>query len=498
MATEPSQRLGQGQGLRRLVARGTAINAAFDIALNGLGFLKGFIVAGLITASEFGVWGLLVITLGTLLWLARIGLDDKYIQQEDADQEKAFQLAFTLQTMLCMSFLGLVFILLPLFALAYGTWEILAPGYVLALGLPATALQTPLWAYYRRMEYGKQRRLQMFDPITSFVITIILAAAGMGFWSLVIGSVAGSWASGLIAARATPYPLHFHYERGVIRDYADFSWPLIVGSASGVMVAQIPVLIAQRQLGAAAVGAVTLAASMGIYAQKVDDIVTTSIYPAVCRVRDRIDLLQESFTKSNRLALLWSLPLGAAVALFAADLVDYVIGDQWTFAITVIQLFAISAAVNQVFFNWGAFLRAIGTTRPVATAGMVMLVAVLALAVPGIYIWGLDGYAAGMLGATVIGLVTRFIYMRRLFSGEVILLNVGRAFLPTLAAVAVVLAARAAIPGADTALRAALELLAFGAVAAVATGMAERDLMKEFAGYLRPSEPRPTAATALD
>ena len=41
------------------MARGTAINAAFDIALNGLGFLKGFIVAGLMTASEFGVWGLL-------------------------------------------------------------------------------------------------------------------------------------------------------------------------------------------------------------------------------------------------------------------------------------------------------------------------------------------------------------------------------------------------------------------------------------------------------
>lgn len=498
MATEPSQRLGQGQGLRRLVARGTAINAGFDIALNGLGFLKGFIVAGLITASEFGIWGLLVITLGTLLWLARIGLDDKYIQQEDADQEKAFQLAFTLQTMLCTLFLGLVVIALPLFALAYDTWQILGPGYVLALGLPATALQTPLWAYYRRMDYGKQRRLQMFDPITSFVITIILAAAGLGFWALVIGSVAGSWASGLLAARATPYPLRFHYERGAIRDYADFSWPLIAGSASGVLVAQVPVLIAQRQLGTAAIGAVTLAASMGVYAQKVDDIVTTSIYPAICRVVDRIDLLQESFIKSNRLALLWSLPLGVAVALFAEDLVNYVLGDQWAFAIVVIQFFALSAAVNQVFFNWSAFLRALGTTRPVALAGFVMLIAVLALAVPGIYIGGLDGYAKGMLAATFVGLVVRFIYMRRLFGARPLIVNVARAVVPTLAAATVVLLARALVTGGDDALVAAAELLMFGAVAAALTLLAERDLMREFAGYLRPSEPRPTAATALD
>lgn len=474
------------------------INAAFDIGLNGLGFLKGFIVAGIITAGEFGIWGLLVITLGTLVWLAQIGLDDKYIQQEDDDQEKAFQLAFTLQTMLCLTFLVLVAVTLPLFALAYDNWDIVLPGYVLSLSLPATALQMPLWAFYRRMQYGRQRTLQMFDPLTSFVVTIALAVAGAGFWSLVIGSVAGSWAAGLLAARATPYPLRFRFDRSVMRDYASFSWPLLVGSASGVLVAQIPVLIAQRELGVAAVGAVTLAASMGVYAQKVDDIVTTSIYPAVCRVRDRMDLLLESFTKSNRMALLWSLPLGAAVALFAQDLVNHVIGEKWTLAITVIQLFAVCAAINQVFFNWSAFLRALGTTRPLALSGVVILIAVLCLAVPGILLWGLDGYGWGMLGATVVGLGVRFFFMRRLFGGRVLLLNVLRAFLPTAFAVTALLLFRlAAGDGESSALHALGELVGFGTIVVALTLLIERDLMKELAGYMRPKEPMPPPAVAV-
>ncbi len=36
----------------------------------------------------------------TLYGLVQIGVDDKYIQQDAADQEHAFQLAFTLQLIL--------------------------------------------------------------------------------------------------------------------------------------------------------------------------------------------------------------------------------------------------------------------------------------------------------------------------------------------------------------------------------------------------------------
>ena len=324
-----------------------------------------------------------MISLGTLLWLAQIGLDDKYIQQEDENQEKAFQLAFTLQTMLCISFLVMVAIALPIFAIALR--ELGHPRSRLrprprpagdraadsALGLlPADGLRKAAPAADVRPDHQLRRDDRP-------------GRGGAGYWALVIGTVAGSWASGLLAARATPYPLRFHYERGAIRDYADFSWPLIAGSASGILVAQIPVLIAQRQLGTAAIGAITLAASMGVYAQKVDDIVTTSIYPAICRVRDRIDLLQESFTKSNRLALLWSLPLGVAVALFAEDLVHYVIGDHWELRDhrhpAVRSLRGDQSGLLQLV----AFLRALGTTRPMALAGGVMLVAVLASLYPG-------------------------------------------------------------------------------------------------------------------
>ena len=113
-----------------------------------------------------------------------------------------------------------------------------------------------------------------------------------------------------MAVLASPYPLALRYDRGTMRSYASFSWPLILASASTLVIAQSSLLVGEKVLGLAAVGAITLASSVSDYTNRVDQIVTATLYPAICAVRDRRDALFESFVKSNRLALMWGMPFG--------------------------------------------------------------------------------------------------------------------------------------------------------------------------------------------
>ena len=94
----------QRGSLRNLTARGIVINAIFLVAMNALGFLKGFGVAAFLTPADYGLWGLLAVAFTTLFKLVQVGVDDKYIQQDETDQEAAFQEAFTLQWLLCAAF----------------------------------------------------------------------------------------------------------------------------------------------------------------------------------------------------------------------------------------------------------------------------------------------------------------------------------------------------------------------------------------------------------
>jgi hypothetical protein len=78
-------------GRRRLAARGVVINSGFLVAIGTLNLLKGLIVAGFLTASEFGVWAIVVLAITIIAVIKQVTVGDKYVQQDEPDQEVAFQ-----------------------------------------------------------------------------------------------------------------------------------------------------------------------------------------------------------------------------------------------------------------------------------------------------------------------------------------------------------------------------------------------------------------------
>ncbi|MDX6665811.1 MAG: hypothetical protein QOG68_2017, partial [Solirubrobacteraceae bacterium] len=465
--------------------KGIVVNAAFLIAMNLLGFLKGFGVAAFLKPAEYGLWGLLAVAFTTLFKLVQVGVDDKYIQQDHEDQEAAFQEAFTMQCLLCGAFVVVIALAMPLYALAYADWNVLLPGYVLALAIPAMALQTPLWAYYRNMDYLTQRKLQVFDPVVGFVSTIALAAAGFGYWSLVVGVVLGAWTAAFVAVRASPFPLRLRYTRGTLKEYWGFSGPLFYSALMVIVIAQVPVLVGKHAVGLLGVGAMAVANNISQYAYRVDDVVTNTLYPAVCAVKDRKDLLLESFLKSNRLALLWGMPVGIGIALFAQDIVAHVLGAKWNVAIFAIQVVAVTASINQIGFNWSAFYRALNDTRPIAVLSAVVCAGVLLISIPLLLTDGVDGYVIGMGAAIVISVVVRLGYLARLFPLRPVLVNCARGMLPTLPGVVAVVAIRLATwGGTRTTLEFLVEAAAYGLVVGAVTLVSERELLHEFRSYL--------------
>ncbi|MFZ0042351.1 MAG: hypothetical protein WAK93_13655, partial [Solirubrobacteraceae bacterium] len=189
--------------------------------------------------------------------------------------------------------------------------------------------------------------------------------------------------------------------------------------------------------------------------------------------------------KSNRLALLWASPAGAAAALFAGDFVHYVIGEKWRFAVPLITVVGINAVINQIGFNWTAFFRALDNTRPIAVAGVINLAAVLAIAVPLLVIDGLTAFAIGLGVAAVIGVLTRVWYLRQIFPSLSFLAHIARGIGPTLPAVASVLAIRLVVPGHGGLARVIAEVAIYAAVAVIATYVSDRRLLRESIGYLR-------------
>ena len=476
---------GVSGGLRRHAGRGTLINSVFLVGLSLLGFLRGFILATLLSPRDYGLWGILVITLGTLAWLKQGGIGDKYIQQDEPDQELAFQKAFTLEAMLTGALMAVMIAAIPIIALVYGRTDLVAPAAVIVLSLPAGVLQTPLWVFYRRMRFLRQRAVQAIDPLVAFVVSIGLGLAGAGYWALVVGYLSGVWASALVSVATSPYPLRFRYERGTLRLYAGFSWPLMVAGGCALIIAQSSIFLTTAQLGLAGAGALTLAATVSQLSDRVDGIISGTLYPAICSVRDRTDLLYEAFVKSNRLALMWAVPFGVGVAVFGGDLIAFVIGEKWRAAQPVLVVFGLTAAAGHLGFNWDSYFRARGQTRPVAVAALANLGGFLAAAIPLLYLDGLSGLALGVGVATALSLLCRGYYLAHLFQGFHMFRHALRAMAPTVPAVGVVLVTRGLEPGPRTFGLAVAEVALYVGLTLLGTIAFERPLLREVLGYVR-------------
>jgi O-antigen/teichoic acid export membrane protein len=474
-----------GRALRAFAARGVLINTGFDIGLSALSLVQGLVLAALLTRGDYGVWGVLLVSLGVLARLKMVGISDKYIQQDDPDQELAFQRAFTLELLMTAAMIVPLAAALPVIAVVYGQWKLVPPGAVLLTVMAADALQAPFWIYYRRMDFLRQRKLQAVQPIVTFVATIALAAAGLGYWALAIGVVAGAWAGAAAALVTCPFALRWRYDRGALGKYATFSGPIFVATACGVVLANGTMITTNAHLGLAGVGAVTLAGTITAFTTRVDDVIGTTIYPAICAVQNRLELLRESFVKANRLALMWAMPFGVGLALFASELVRFGIGEKWRPAVTLLQVTGLVAAISHIGFNWDDYFRARAQTVPIAVSSLISTAVVLGVGLPLLFVDGLTGLAIGIAAGALTNLLIRAVYVSRLFEGFAFARHALRAVLPTVPAVAVVLVARALWSGPHSASAAVIQLVAYVLVTVAATWVAERSLLREVLGYMK-------------
>lgn len=492
----PGDRPGLDASLRRRVARGTILNSGFEIGLAALGGLQRVAVAAFLTREEFGIWGIVVSALITLGWLKDVGVADKYIQQSEDDQELAFQKAFTIELIVSGAYLLVAWAALPLLATAYGQTEIIVPGMILATVVVIMAFETPVWIPYRTMDYRRQRVLQSIDPVVSIVMTITLCVAGLGYWGLVLGALVGSGVGAVVCTLTSPFRLRLRFDRSTVGEYARFSWPLVGVGFSGLLVVQGSLIVANRTLGLAAIGTIGLAVTISAVANRVDGIVSQTIYPAVCAVADRSERLAEVFVKSNRIALMWALPFGAGLALFAGDLVHFVLGDRWRSAVGLLSVIGLSVGFGQVAFNWALFLRALNRTRPILAVALLDMVVFFAVAIPAMLTLGLVGYALGIVASTVVQITARGYFMRRLFGGFDVLVLLLRAIAPTAPAVALVLLIRLLAPGGRPPALVAAELVVYALATVALTLTFERRLVTELAGYLVSRAARPSAAVS--
>lgn len=173
-------------------------------------------------------------------------------------------------------------------------------------------------------------------------VSIYLAIAGFGVWSLILGHLIGAALFAIMLWYAAWPHLDLTYTRGATRTLIRLSWPLALLSLLEQAVLRLDPLILGPRFGAEIIGFVGLAMyAVFFFPRLLAESIGRALYPALVRYRGEPPRAFEAFRIATLLLLAFAVPTSLGLFLNAPWAARFLGGSQWVGAADYLRVLAL-------------------------------------------------------------------------------------------------------------------------------------------------------------
>jgi lipopolysaccharide exporter len=341
-------------------------------------------------------------------------------------------------------------------------------------------MRLPLWLLYRDLDYFQQRLWIFAGRAAGFVVTIGLALAGAGIWSLVIGGIASLVVTGVPAWLRCRFRPRWRFDLAEFRSLAGFSSPIWFSKLAYVMVQQGCILVLSLCLPARDVGQYKSAEQLAAIVFYLEVVIGQTIFPVLCRLKDDPARLVAIFEIANRVTVAWVAAFSVGLCLFAGDIVRFLLTSKWAGAEMFLRAQGAAVVFGAIFFSWDTIFKARNLTRPIFYLSVGFTAIFLVVFVPLTLFGGKTGAAIGLVAVNFLMLVGRCYFLWRLNLG----ISVISIIKWPLAASAIAAAAEQAVARSSLGLGPFALFLIYGIVYSAVLLWLERSLLRQVMNLL--------------
>jgi PST family polysaccharide transporter len=379
-------------------------------------FLAGIVVVRLVAQEEYGTFAVGLVVLSVLLSMNELGVSVAVVQHR-GDVRAIAPTVMTLSVVSSAVLAAVGYVIAPHVARLMGTPNATGLIRLLVIGVVLDGIASVPNALLSRL-FLQRRRLQI-DLIAFGVgtpVTIGLAVAGYGAWSLGWGAVVGNGVTAVLALVWSPVKVRPGWDPVCVRQLLRFGLPLAGASLLALLMLNIDYIVVGHTLGTAALGLYLLAFNLCSWPITV---VTSAIRRVAVALFARLsehadDGGAHGFGQFLGLALGLTLPMCVLLAAFAQPLIQVLYGERWTpAALALAPLAVLSLARVSVEVTYD-FLAGSGRTRATVWLHGIWLTALLPALVLGARLDGIRGVAvAHAVIAVGVVLPTLWLLLRR-------------------------------------------------------------------------------------
>lgn len=384
------------------------------IGTRGVGVLTTLTLARLLAPRDFGLMALATTATSLLYWVGDLGFSNTLILRQDLDrrgQGTLFTLMMGSSALAAAIGVGLS----PVAAAAFDEPRLTA----LLASLSAVLVVGGVAGYYdgllqRELEFRRRFAGFVVLSVTNAVVSVGLAIAGAGVWSLVVGQLASYVCFALTLVTLAPYRVAPRFDLRLVRGLVRNGGGFVVQGVTAFVRHNTDNVVVARSFGAAQLGFYSMGfrlADLSYWA--IAGPVGHVTFAGLSRSRNRGEDVRPAFLSILRLVALIGIPFGILLSAAAEPLTRTVFGDRWLPMIGPLAVLGIWAALRPLESTMSWVLSSIGRVGAVAWLSIGILIPLVPAFIVATHIGRLAAVAAVILANTAVSLAITILLARR-------------------------------------------------------------------------------------
>jgi lipopolysaccharide exporter len=339
------------------------------------------VLARLLTPKAFGVVALAMTLTAFLEAIKDLGLSKALILvKADAEEEQA-QTVFSWSLLLALGFTAITAAVGIPAASLFQDRSLVGLLPVFGACFTLNALGSTHYALARKhLHYRVRTVCEVAEALVRGGLSIGLALAGLGAWSLAIGYASGVAASSAAAWAMVPFRPRMLLGKTAVRDLFQFGGVLTLVDISSAIFGNLDYAFIGKVLGAAPLGLYSIGFRIPELAiLNISHVAGDVLYPSFSAID--ASRLKEALVRSTRLLAMLVLPITVGTVLLAHPIVLTVFGAKWRGAVPVTQAIALYALFAALAIPPGTALKVRRQARWLVLFSVPLLVALVVLLV---------------------------------------------------------------------------------------------------------------------
>ncbi len=318
------------------------------------------VLAHLLAPEDFGLVALAIIVTDLLYTVSDLGLSQALVVEKEEEvlerAETAFVWSVGLGAVLSLTTIALS----PLAARFFHEPELVAILAVLGLNFFIRSLGTTHYAIaQKRLDFRTRSIAELSNAAFRGGLGIVLALAGFGVWSLVLGYLAGTIVLVVALWLLVPWRPSFRTHRDHRQKLLRFGGTLTAVDVLAAVTSTADYIFIGRVLGVTALGFYTLAFRLPeLLVINLAIVAGTVLFPSFANIEPTT--LGRSVLVSLRYMLMLALPLTAGMVVLAEPIILELFGPGWEESVPVLQVLALYALAVAIGIPAGVAYKATG------------------------------------------------------------------------------------------------------------------------------------------